>query len=79
MRRWWLLLFAMFLWGCSGATSAIRYSAAQQERCVSLSIHRLGPQYRELARVLDPWLYHSRGRYYFPDDIWQRWERRFLD
>jgi hypothetical protein len=37
------------------------------------------PEYRELARVLEPWLYHSRGGYYFPKDIWQRWERRFLD
>lgn len=37
------------------------------------------PQYRELARVLEPWLYHLPGRYYFPDDIWDRWERRFLD
>jgi hypothetical protein len=37
------------------------------------------PEYRELARVLEPWLYHSRGGYYFPEDIWQRWERRFLD
>lgn len=37
------------------------------------------PEYRELARVLEPWLYHSGGGYYFPQDIWQRWERRFLD
>ena len=37
------------------------------------------PEYRELARVLEPWLYHSGGGYYFPKDIWQRWERRFLD
>ncbi len=38
------------------------------------------PQYRELARLLEPWLYHSRGPWpYFPEDIRQRWERRFLD
>jgi hypothetical protein len=37
------------------------------------------PEYRELARVLEPWLYHSGGRYSFPKDIWERWERRFLD
>jgi hypothetical protein len=39
------------------------------------------PEYRELARVLEPHLYHPRRSWspYFPDDIWQRWERRFLD
>jgi hypothetical protein len=38
------------------------------------------PEYRELACVLEPWLYHSRGPWpYFPEDIRQRWERRFLD
>jgi len=38
------------------------------------------PEYRELARLLEPWLYHSRGPWsYFPEDIRQRWERRFLD
>jgi hypothetical protein len=38
------------------------------------------PEYRELARVLEPWLYHSRGPWpYFPEETRQRWERRFLD
>ena len=37
------------------------------------------PEYRELARVLEPWLCHPRRGYYFPDDIWARWKRRFLD
>lgn len=37
------------------------------------------PEYRELARVLEPWLYHSGRGYYFPQDIWERWKRRFLD
>ena len=38
------------------------------------------PEYRELARLLEPWLYHSRGPWpYFPEDVRQRWERRFLD
>ncbi len=39
------------------------------------------PAYRELARVLEPWLYHQeRGRlpYFTPEDM-LRWERRFLD
>lgn len=38
------------------------------------------PEYRELARVLEPWLYHSLGPWpYFPEETRQRWERRFLD
>jgi hypothetical protein len=39
------------------------------------------PAYRELARVLEPWLYHEeRGRRptFTPEDM-LRWERRFLD
>ncbi|MFL5346261.1 MAG: type VI immunity family protein [Hyalangium sp.] len=39
------------------------------------------PEYRELARVLEPWLYHASGPWssYFPEETWRRWERRFLD
>jgi hypothetical protein len=39
------------------------------------------PEYRELARVLEPHLYRSRKPWspYFPESIWQRWERRFQD
>jgi hypothetical protein len=38
------------------------------------------PAYRELARVLEPWLYHSTGPWpSFPEEVRQRWERRFLD
>jgi hypothetical protein len=39
------------------------------------------PEYRELARVLEPWLFHANRPWspYFPEDIWKRWERRFLD
>jgi hypothetical protein len=39
------------------------------------------PEYRELARVLGPHLYRPSGPWspYFPEDIWQRWARRFLD
>jgi hypothetical protein len=38
------------------------------------------PAYRELARVLEPWLYHRSRDYCFdaPEDS-RRWERRFLD
>ncbi|QRN95938.1 DUF3396 domain-containing protein [Archangium violaceum] len=39
------------------------------------------PAYRDLARVLEPWLYHEeRGRRptFTPEDM-LRWERRFLD
>lgn len=39
------------------------------------------PSYRELARVLEPWLYHEpplRNRDFPPEDK-LRWERRFLD
>jgi len=38
-------------------------------------------EYRELARVLGPYLYRPSRSWspYFPDDIWQRWARRFLD
>lgn len=40
------------------------------------------PAYRELARVLEPWLYHDSGRVFdsdFPPEDKHRWERRFLD
>lgn len=40
------------------------------------------PAYRELARVLEPWLYHDSGRlrhHGFPTGARLRWERRFLD
>jgi hypothetical protein len=39
------------------------------------------PEYRELVRVLGPHLYRPSRSWspYFPDDIWQRWARRFLD
>jgi hypothetical protein len=39
------------------------------------------PAYRELARVLDPWLFHeepSPGSAFTPEEL-LRWERRFLD
>jgi hypothetical protein len=38
------------------------------------------PLYRELAHVLEPWLYHSKYRWacFSPEDM-RRWERRFLD
>jgi len=39
------------------------------------------PAYRELARVLEPWLYHSpprNARDFLTEDM-LRWERRFLD
>jgi hypothetical protein len=39
------------------------------------------PAYRELARVLEPWLYHeerSRSLDFPPEDL-RRWEHRFLD
>jgi hypothetical protein len=38
------------------------------------------PAYRELAHVLEPWLYHEKPRHMFPDeeDV-RRWDRRFLD
>jgi hypothetical protein len=38
------------------------------------------PAYRELARVLEPWLYHKERRiqYQSPEET-LRWERRFLD
>ncbi|QRO02476.1 DUF3396 domain-containing protein [Archangium violaceum] len=39
------------------------------------------PAYRELARVLEPWLYHEQsqgGTDFTPEDL-RRWERRFLD
>jgi hypothetical protein len=41
--------------------------------------NRTLPAYRELARVLSPWLYHSQRWAYFPEDIHALWERRFLD
>ncbi|HEX8699880.1 MAG TPA: DUF3396 domain-containing protein, partial [Myxococcaceae bacterium] len=38
------------------------------------------PEYRELARALEPWLYQQPPlRNYRPSETWQRWERRFLD
>jgi len=39
------------------------------------------PEYRELARVLEPHLYRALRSWspYFPEETWQRWERRFLD
>lgn len=39
------------------------------------------PAYRELARVLEPWLYHARPtpNFHFSPEDWRRWERRFLD
>ncbi|QSQ18729.1 DUF3396 domain-containing protein [Pyxidicoccus parkwayensis] len=40
------------------------------------------PAYRELARVLEPWLYHDPGTVHasdFPSEDKLRWERRFLD
>ncbi|NOK17066.1 type VI immunity family protein [Corallococcus carmarthensis] len=38
------------------------------------------PAYRELARVLEPWAFHATRRPAdFPDDVFFRWDRRFLD
>jgi hypothetical protein len=38
------------------------------------------PAYRELARVLEPWLYMDRARWDgFSEEDMRRWERRFLD
>lgn len=38
------------------------------------------PEYRELAHVLEPWLYLDRGGWSgFSDEDVRRWERRFLD
>jgi len=39
------------------------------------------PAYRELARVLEPWLFHEQNRrdLDFPAEDMLRWERRFLD
>jgi len=38
------------------------------------------PAYRELARVLEPWLFHEEHRRsdFTPEDL-LRWERRFVD
>ncbi|WP_306818925.1 hypothetical protein [Archangium lipolyticum] len=39
------------------------------------------PAYRELTRVLEPWLFHQkplRDPSFTPEDM-RRWERRFLD
>jgi len=38
------------------------------------------PAYRELARVLEPWLYHARLEHagFTPEEM-RRWERRFLE
>jgi hypothetical protein len=37
------------------------------------------PEYRELSRVLGPHLYRPTRSWspYFPEDVWQRWSRRF--
>ncbi|HEX5748329.1 MAG TPA: type VI immunity family protein, partial [Archangium sp.] len=38
------------------------------------------PEYRELAHVMEPWLYMDRGNWGgFSDEDMRRWERRFLD
>ncbi|WP_044191497.1 type VI immunity family protein [Hyalangium minutum] len=39
------------------------------------------PAYRELAQVLEPWLYQSPRvpEWKFPDEVLYRWERRFLE
>ena len=39
------------------------------------------PAYRELARVLEPWLYQSPPvpAWRLPDEAQYRWERRFLE
>lgn len=38
------------------------------------------PEYRELARVLKPWLYMGRARFDgFSEEDMRRWKRRFLD
>ncbi|MBN8471120.1 DUF3396 domain-containing protein [Corallococcus exiguus] len=38
------------------------------------------PGYRELARVLEPWAFHSTwSPANFPDDDFFKWDRRFLD
>ncbi len=38
------------------------------------------PAYRELARILEPWLYHEQLQSLdFPPEDMRRWERRFLD
>jgi hypothetical protein len=39
------------------------------------------PAYRELARVLEPWLYFEERSFHpdFPPEDQRRWERRFLD
>ncbi len=38
------------------------------------------PAYREVARVLEPWLYMKRARWDgFSAEDMRRWERRFLD
>jgi hypothetical protein len=41
---------------------------------------RLLPAYRELARVLEPWLYHRKLPFHdFTEEDTRRWERRFLE
>jgi hypothetical protein len=38
------------------------------------------PAHRELARVLEPWLYHRKSPFHdFTEEDTLRWERRFLD
>ncbi len=39
------------------------------------------PAYRELARVLEPWLFFEERNFHphFPPEVKRRWERRFLD
>ncbi|SEL99339.1 Protein of unknown function [Stigmatella aurantiaca] len=45
----------------------------------TLSGHPL-THYRELAHALGPWLHHTQGPWaYFPEEVRQKWERRFLD
>jgi hypothetical protein len=37
------------------------------------------PAYRELARVLEPWLYQGKRGLHFSPEQERRWARRFLD
>jgi hypothetical protein len=37
------------------------------------------PAYRELARVLEPWLFQESRDIHFPPELERRWVRRFLD
>ena len=40
---------------------------------------RVLPAYRELARVLKPWLFLEESLINFPEEDEPRWVRRFLD